>query len=191
MKKITFDKRYMHVGQSLLILLCFLLAGFFVFLSVLALLPTNTPVSITEKVTVSSSPLTAGESTAYLVQASGYIKNNTAKTVVIEKITIPLKATEGGAKDGVIVLENIELPAYGSRSVFGKDHAQTAYDKAGEITAVVNGEEIFLQNPENTSLTAFLIPAAAALVCVYFLIKCIKKRYYMYQEDCMRFEKEA
>ena len=186
MKKITFDKRYVHVGASLLILLCFLLTGFFVFLSVLALLPNKTPVSVTEKITASSSPLTADASTAYLVQVSGYIKNNTRKDVVIERISVPLDGV-----DGEIVLENIVLPAYGSRSVFGKATAMTACDKVGEITAVIDGQHHYLQNPENASLTAFLIPAAAALVCVYFLIKCIKKRYYLYQEDCMRFSEEA
>ncbi len=184
MKKITFDKRYMHIGQALLILLCFLLAGFFVFLSVLALLPSDRSVSISEKITASSSPLTASSSTEYLVQVSGYVKNNTRETVVIEKITVPLKNTNGD-QEGVIVFENIELPAYSNRLLFEKEESQVPYGKVGEITAVVNGEEFFLQNPENTSLTAFLIPAAAALICVYFLIKCIKKRYYMYQEDCM------
>jgi hypothetical protein len=180
----------MHIGQALLILLCFLLARFFIFLSVLALLPSDKPISIAEKITVSSSPLTADSSTAYLVQVSGYVKNNTRGTVVIEKITVPLKNTSSGA-EGTVVLENIELPAYGSRSLFEKEESQFIYDKVGEITAVVKGEEIFLQNPENTSLTVFLIPAAAALVCVYFLIKCIKKRYYMYQEDCMKMKENA
>lgn len=153
------------------------------FMSVLACLPVSTDVEICEVVRASASPLSAGLNPDYEVSVSGQLRNTTGDTVIVERLEIPLK-TEKGDETKTVVIENVQLLP--RDTVYLPDVREImdgAYTEVGEITATIGGEEIFLRNPAEVSLTLSLIPIAITLVFAFLLVRACLVRYYMYQED--------
>ena len=153
------------------------------FVSILACMPNSTDVEIRETIHASASRLSAGLNPDYQVDIMGELRNTTEKTIVVERLEIPLQ-TEAGDASTTVVLENIIIPARATQILpSASEIMDNAYVKVGEITATIGGEEVFLRNPAEVSLTASLIPLAITCVLGFLLVRACKTRYYMYQED--------
>jgi hypothetical protein len=161
------------------------------FMSILACIPVSTDVEICEIIHASASPLSAGLKPDYEVSVSGQLRNTTSKTVVVERLEIPLE-TEKGDASKTMVFESITIPARATaylpdtRKIMDGD-----YSEVGEITAIIGGEEIFLRNPAEVSLTFSLIPLVLTLVLAFLLVRACMVRYYMYQEDLADAQEET
>ena len=178
----------LHLAQDLLIGVLAVLTLFFALLSVLALIPADTDVVISETVTVSSDRWTplGDPDTRYHVTASGVLRNRTDKELTVEKLIIPVD-NNGGLNDPLeLTMENIVIKP---RDVMPFTTVPAESDKnceyIGEITAIVNGEEIFLRNPADTDLSAVILPLLLTALAAFFLVWACKVRYYMAQEDRM------
>jgi len=172
-----------RIVQTVLIAVFAICTLFSAFVSVLACIPVSTDVEISETVSASASRLSAGLNPDYQIEVMGALRNTTGKTVVVERLEIPL-STEDGDATKTVVIENIILPPRSADYLpLTRETLDGAYVKVGEITAVVNGESVFLRNPAEVSLTFSLIPIALTLIFGFFLVRACKVRYYMYQED--------
>jgi len=171
-----------RIIQTVLIAVFAACTLFSAFVSVLACIPVSTDVEISETVSVSSAPLTAGLNPDYQVEVRGALRNTTSKAILVERLEIPIETEQGDTK--TVVIENIILPPRMSEYLpLTREVLDGEYIKVGEITATVGGEEVFLRNPADVSLTLSLIPIAITLVFAFFLVRACMVRYYMFQED--------
>ena len=153
------------------------------FVSILACIPTSTDVEICETIHASAAPLSAGLNPSYEVDVSGALRNTTGKTIVVERLEIPLH-TESGDVSKTIVIEGINIPPRSTEYLpLTREILDGDYETVGEITATFGGETVFLRNPAEVSLTLSLVPIAITLVFAFLLVRACKVRYYMYQED--------
>lgn len=176
----------LHLGQNLLIAGLTLLALLFALLSVLAVLPAETDVEIREAIHVSSSPLSADESSVYLVSVTGTLRNTTSREITVERLTVPVEnGSFVGKQTKELVREGIVIPPFGQISLSVTGEGLADYRYVGEVTAVWDGEEHFLRNPAEKELSSAILPVLLTVISVFFLIRACKVRYYMAQEDGM------
>ena len=160
------------------------------FVSILACIPVSTDVEICEVIQASAAPLSAGLNPDYEVDVAGALRNTTGKTIVVDRLEIPLQ-TESGDASHVIVIEGIVIPPRSTEYLpLTREIMDEDYETVGEITATIGGEEIFLRNPAEVALTFSLVPIAITLLLAFFLVRACKVRYYMYQEDQARAQEE-
>ncbi len=169
--------------QNLLIGGLGLLALFSLLITVLAVIPVNTGVEIREQIKVSTSRLNAATEAngLYIVEFSGALRNTTEKDITVERLVVPAKAM-GKGEPILFEVKNIHIPAKSTVTVSSSTGATEYYERVGEITATVEGEERYLRNPAQLELTAALIPLACTLLFTFFLVRACKVRYYMAQE---------
>ncbi len=161
------------------------------FVSILACIPVSTDVEISETIRASASPLSAGLKPDYEVSVSGQLRNVTGDTITVERLEVPLQAKDGD-NTKTLVIENIKiLPRSTVYLPDTREIMDGAYTTVGEITATIGGEEIFLRNPAEVSLTFSLIPIAVTLVFAFLLVRACMVRYYMYQEDHAEIQAET
>ncbi len=178
MKQIT-----KHIGQNLLILLLALLTLGLTFLLILDLIPADfSGFEVKEKVTVSSSSISAGGD-AYISSVRGSLRNTTDKEIEVEKITLVVSNEKGESKTLEIEGETIRPRTDLELSYLWE--GTTAYDRISSVTLTVDGEEDLIPNsPKTFFLNASTIICGVLIaVSVFFLVWVCKVRYYMYQED--------
>ena len=160
----------LHMGQNLLIAVLAIATLFFALLLVLSLIPANTDVRIQREIEVSSFEVEASETSdsewRYLVTAEGSLRNTTDQELIVERIVIPVSNDSfNNGKSMELQTENIVLPPMTEVDITVQGEGDADYRFVGEVTAVVNGQELFLRNPADTELAAILVPLM--LTCVF------------------------
>lgn len=180
----------LHMGQNLLIAVLAIATLFFALLLVLSLIPANTDVRIQREIEVSSFEVEASETSdsewRYLVTAEGSLRNTTDQELIVERIVIPVSNDSfNNDKSMELQTENIVLPPMTEVDITVQGEGDADYRFVGEVTAVVNGQELFLRNPADTELAAILVPLMLTCVFAFFTVQACRRRYYMAQEDRM------
>ena len=170
------------IKQWVLISVFGLCTLFSLVISILSMVPVNTSVEIREEIRVFSSAVNASESTAYVVEVSGAIRNSTEKDLVVERLEVQT-VTVGGKAGPVVVFENVELPARATVTVARTVTSEDSCDRAGDIYATVAGETSYLRNPAAQEATASLVPLFFTLVFGYLLVYACKVYRYMLEEE--------
>ena len=139
--------------QTLLIGVLGLLTLFSLLVTVLAVIPVNTKVEIREQIKVSTSRLNAASEAngLYIVEFSGALRNTTDQEIVVERLVVPAKAS-GKGEPILFEVTNIEIPPKSTVTVSSSIGATEYYERVGEITATVGGEETYLRNPAELEL---------------------------------------
>lgn len=173
-----------HIGQNVLIAVLALVTLFFAVLTVMAMIPAETDVEISETITVSSSRLNAldEEVGAYVVEASGMLRNTTGNIITVSRLSIPADGFDSKQAPVILTAENIVIPPRSSVAVIASAAASENCHKTGEITALIDGDLVFLRNPADISAVSVLIPLFLALVAGFFCFRACQIRYYMAQE---------
>lgn len=148
--------------------------------SVLSLIPVETPVEIRERIT-SSSALLSSEDSAYAITVTGAIRNNLERDVTIERLEIPTETARGN-EGPVVVIENVKIPAKGTVTVSKTVTSDRICDYVGKIHATVAGETSYLRNPAEQAATVYLIPLFLTLIFGYLAYRAICVYGYMRKE---------
>ena len=143
---------------------------FSVLLTVLSLIPERTGVEVREEVTVSSARVSADEN-IWQITVRGRLRNTSDKTVTVEGLTVTAKGSPDTVlkSDKVFTLApredfEIAMGATSDREVSGTP----------EVTAVVNGESVYLRNPADTPLIATVFPLAFAVLFAILSVRSVK-----------------
>ena len=175
----------LHMGQNLIIAALAILLLFSLLISVLAFVPANTDVEIREEIRVSSSRINAESDPtgAYIVEFSGALRNTTDEIVKIECLTVPADGSDRDVDAVLFKVENIVIAPRSTVTVSASAASAENCTKTGDVSILLGGEEFYLRNPAESNLTAALIPLLVSVIVAVFLIRAVKIRYYMAQED--------
>lgn len=167
--------------QDALILLFAGVALFSVLLTVLSLIPERAGLTVHEEVTATAARVSA-EDSVWTVEARGRLRNTANHAVAVEKITVTVK----GSPD--VVLEMTEPLTLRPREDYDLVLSVTS-DRAAEgipeLTAVVDGKEVYLRNPADTPLAATLVPLALAILFGILAYRAVRVRIYLHEEAGM------
>ena len=172
-----------HILQNLWILLLSLLTLGLALLLILDMIPAKASgLEVKERVEVSSSQISAG-GRDYISSVQGFLRNTTAQTVEVERITVVVADSEGTEK--VLELPGATVTPHAELEISHIWESGLAYDRVLSVTVTVNGEEDLIPNAPRTfflnasTIVYFVLTALSA----FFLVWVCKVRYYMYQED--------
>ena len=142
---------------------------------------------VRERITVSSSAMTAKEGSAYVVQVSGRIHNEGDHTVRVDEVKLALHGENGTETK---ILEGFEIDARVSHDLFCEWTSSEPFENVDSVELVIDGQAHRISNSEGSFFSAetvilFAFCAVSAFLCVFFA----KKRYYVYEEEKMAKEK--
>mgnify|MGYP003312624614 FL=1 len=104
--------------------------------------------------------------------------------MLIERLEILVGS---GDSDTTHLLEqtNVTLPPRATLEVFERWESDTSYDRVLSVKATVGGETAVLSNASQGGVVngLTLILLGLLLLCGYLLLRAVKIRYYMEQED--------
>ncbi len=180
----------LHMWQNLLIAVLAAATVFFALVSVLALIPVETDVEIREEIRVSSS-LVDVDGGIYLVVFEGALRNTTSKTLVVERLMVPVDGSNRQIDAKTFTVEGITIPPRGTVTVSASETSMENCTKVGEVEALVDGNSLYLRNPAQIDPVSALIPAVITALLVFFLVRACKVRYYMAQEDKVDLETDV
>ena len=169
------------VKQNVIIAVLAVATLFFTFLSVLAVIPSNTEIEIREEIKVSSS-LVDVEKGEYRVFFDGALRNTTGQEITVEKLVVPADGRDRSVDGVEIVVENVTIPARATVQVSASTVSLENCSKTGEVVATYQGQDTYLRNPAAIDPVAVLIPIAITAVFAICLVRACKVRVYMEQE---------
>lgn len=179
-----------HMLQNLWILLLSLLTLGLALLLVLDMIPARTSgIEVKEQVKASSSLVSAGGG-AHISSVQGFLRNTTNQTVEIERITVVVSDGNGASKTlelpGTTVFPHAEL------EISHVWESAVAYDRVSSVTVTVNGEADLIPNTPKTFIlnSSTIVYLVLTGISAFFLVWVSKVRYYMYQEDMEKAEKQ-
>ena len=174
-----------HIGYNAALILCALLAIFFLVMALVALFSTQTEggIAIKESFDVSSSPLDA-QNQNFVSQLSGKLINYENEKEEIEKILI---VVGDGRERKEIEIDGTVLYPRLAEEVRHEWKTSFAFNRVHSVTVVVGGERQWLANSTaewefNPNILLYALLCAASSFGTVFIAK---KRYYRYQEDTM------
>ena len=178
----------LHMGQNILIAVLGIATLFFALLLVLSAIPVTTDVRIHQEITVSAFEVEAAESSdtewRYQVEATGSLRNTTDREVVIERLVIPVSnGSFAHRREMELEVTDLVIPPNTEIDFSAEGTGDADYRYVGEVTAVLDGEEIFLRNPADNGPFAILIPLILTALFAFFTMQSCRRRYYMAQED--------
>lgn len=164
--------------QTLLVVLFAALALFGAFLTVLSLIPEADGLTVRETVTVTASRVNA-DGAEWQLEARGRLRNTADKTIRVERITLTVK---GSATATLELTEPFTLAPRADYDLILVGTAPHATEGRPEITATVDGDEVYLRNPAETPLAATLIPLALTVLFAILTLRAVKTRRYLAEE---------
>lgn len=155
-------------------------------LLILELLPKGAEdIGVKSPLTASSSSLSPyGEPVKeYRTQIIGSLTNSSEQ--VLEVSSVQVTVSNGRVKKSVEYTEAFTLPPRYERDIMIDFKGDADYDRVTEVSAVVNGERVVIENSTNrVSLGGAAIFFGILLIpCVCLLIRACKLRYYISQEE--------
>ena len=165
--------------QDVLLVLFLAAALFSALLTVLSLIPARAGLSVREEVTASAARVSMEEGAAWQVEARGRLRNTADHAITVERITVTVK----GSPDVVLeVTEAFTLPPRADYDLLLSTTSSRAAEGVPEITAVVDGQSVFLLIPANTRLAATLLPLALAILFGILSWRAVRVRLYLQEE---------
>lgn len=174
-----------HIGYNIALLLCIVLAIFFLAMTVVSIfsIEGNEGVAVKEAFDVSSSPLDA-ENKNFVSQLSGYLINHEDEKAKVEKIIV---VVGNGRERAEVELAGLTLYPRLPEEIRYEWQTNLAFDRIHSVTVIVDGKSQLLAN--NTIEWEFnpdiLLYAVLCAISCFGSVFAIKKRYYRYQEDQM------
>ena len=174
-----------HIGYNVALILCALLAIFFLVMALVALFSTQTEggIAVKETFDVSSSSLDA-QNQNFVSQLSGKLINYEDEKAEIEKILIVVgngKEREEIELDGTVLYPRL------AEEIRHEWKTSFHFDRVHSVTVVMGGERQLLANSTaawefNPNILLYTLLCAISCFGTVFVAK---KRYYRYQEDTM------
>lgn len=171
-----------HIGQNIRILITGICCVLLLVGVILSMIPEkDLGLSVTEEIKASSSRITLSAS-HYSCEVTGRLENGTAEPVLIERLEILV-----GNGEETHLLEKTNLTVHGraAHEIFERWESDTPYDRVLSVKVTVGGETVTLSNASQggvfNGLTLILL--GLLLLCGYLLLRAVKIRYYMEQED--------
>ena len=172
-----------HLLQNLWILLLALLTLGLAFLLVLDMIPAGASgLEVKERVEASSALISA-DSNIHISSVQGFLRNKTAETVEVEKITVVVSDDKGNTK--TLELPGAKVLPHTQLEISHSWESTIAFDRVHSVTVTVDGEEDLLPNTPRTFIlnASTIVYLVLTGISAFFLVWVCKVRYYMYQED--------
>ena len=174
-----------HIGYNVTLILCALLAVFFLVMTIVALFSTQIgeDIAVKEAFDVSSSSLDA-QNQNFVFQLSGRLINYEDQKAEVEKILV---VVGNGRERKEIELDGVVLYPRLAEEIRHEWKTSFSFDRVHSVTVVVGGERQLLAN--STAEWEFnpniLLYALLCAISCFGTVFAAKKRYYRYQEDRM------
>lgn len=164
--------------QDLLVLLFTGAALFSVLLTVLSLIPEPAGLTVREEVIATAARISA-EDAVWTVEVRGRLRNTAGHAVTAECITVTVK----GSPDVVLkTAAPLTLQPREDYDLMLTVTSDRAAEGIPEITALVDGREVYLRNPADTPLAATLVPLTLAVLFGILAWRAVRVRIYLHEE---------
>ena len=144
--------------------------------------------AVKERITVSSSAVTAEEGSAYVVQVRGRLHNESDREISVEGVELQLR---WGETSQTQTFGGFDIDARVTHDLFYEWTSPVPFDSVDAVELILDGEGHRLSNEESTLLkTDTFLFLIISLLCALFAVFFAKKRYYVYEEEQMSSAKD-
>lgn len=179
-----------HIGQNIRILITGLCVLLLLVATILSAIPeADLGVKVSEAMEVSWSRISMNEE-LYACEIEGILKNTGDETILIDRLEI---LVGNGKEEHLLTQEGITLPARTAHEIFLRWEDEKAYDRVLSVKITANGETATLANlTEGGSVNGLtVLLGALCLLCAYLLVRAVRIRLYMEEEDRHREQDSA
>lgn len=176
-----------HIGYNVAVILCAVLAIFFLVMTVISAFSVKGEegIAVKEAINVSSAPLDPANQ-KFTSQVSGYLINYEDEKTQVDKILV---VVGNGRERETIELDGMMLYPRLPAEIRYEWKTSFDFDRIHSLTVVVEGQHRLLEN--NTIGWEFnpniLLYGLLCAICCLSTVFVAKKRYYRYQEDQLGF----